>query len=137
MQVFELGQMTKILGMTDAKAKNWTVGRPFKLEPSIRTASGQGSRNLYSVEDVYLMGVANELSHIGMAANAIGKFVDALKAKFPKGLADVESLYVSRKNLVFRIETKEDRVPADALVSLRVDVQGLRTRIDREVEKLK
>ena len=65
MQTFEFREMIEVLGMSASRAKNWTVGRPFKLEPSIRTASGQGSRNLYSVEDVYLMGVANELSHVG------------------------------------------------------------------------
>jgi len=137
MKVFELGQIAKILDMTPAKAKNWTIGRPFKLEPSIKAASGQGSRNLFSLEDVYLMGVANELSHMGMAAKAIGKFVEALKKKFPNGLADVEVVFVSRKKLVFRIETNPERLPVDALVKLQVDVKSLRERIDQEVERLK
>lgn len=136
-EVFELGEITKILDMSPAKAKNWTVGRPFKLEPSIKTASGQGSRNLYSLEDVYLMGVANELSGTGMAAKAIGRFVEGLKKRFPNGLAEVETLFVSRKNLVYRFETKEDRLPTEAVVTLRVDVKGLRERVDRAVDKLR
>lgn len=139
MQVFELGQITKILGMTPAKAKNWTIGRPFKLEPSIKAASGQGSRNLFSLEDVYLMGVANELSHMGMAARAIGRLVEALKKKFPGGLVGIDTLYVGRhkvgKDWVFKIETKEDRLPTGgALVTLQVDVKSLRERI---MERLK
>src|SRR5580658_7884012 len=95
-RTFEFREMIDVLGISATKAKNWTVGRPFRLEPSIRTASGQGSRNLYSLEDVYLMGVANELSHAGMAAAAIGKLVAALKVKFPDGLGEVDTLYVSR-----------------------------------------
>jgi hypothetical protein len=134
---FEFREMIQVLGMSATRAKNWTVGRPFKIEPSVRTASGQGSRNLYSLEDVYLMGVADELSKAGMAGNAVGKLVTALKTKFPRGLGDVETLHITRAaNLAYRIETREDRVPADAVVRFTVDVRGLRDRIDREVEKL-
>jgi hypothetical protein len=56
---FELGEIAKILRMSITKVKNWTIGCPFKLEPSIGTITGHGSRNLYSLEDMYLMGVAN------------------------------------------------------------------------------
>jgi DNA-binding transcriptional MerR regulator len=138
MEVFELGEIAKILGMPLTKAKNWTIGRPFTIEPSIKTASGHGSRNLYSLDDLYLMGLANELSKAGMAANAIGKLVEAVKAKFPGGLSDVETLFVSRgPKLAYRIETREDRVPADAVVRVVIDVRGLRDRIDREVARLR
>jgi hypothetical protein len=82
------------------------------------------------------MGVANELSEAGMAANAIGKLVEAVKAKFPSGLGSVEALFISRSaKLTYRIETHEDRLPADAIVRLVIDVQGLRARIDREISK--
>jgi hypothetical protein len=133
-QTFEFREMIRVLGMSGAKAKNWTEGRPFKLEPSIRTATGQGSRNLYSLEDVWLMGVANELSKAGMAANAIGKVVGAVQAKFPNGLAAVDALYISRgEKGTYRIETREDRLPADAVVRIAIDVRRLRDRVDREV----
>jgi hypothetical protein len=136
-QTFEFREMILILGMSPSRAKNWTVGRPFKLEPSIRTATGQGSRNLYSLEDVYLMGIANDLSHAGMAAAAIGKLVAAVKAKLPDGLADVDVLHVARgANLTYRIEVREDRLPADAVVRLSIDVARLRRRVDQAVKKL-
>jgi hypothetical protein len=134
---FEFREMIDVLGMSPTKAKNWTVGRPFKLEPSIRTASGQGSRNLYSLEDVYLMGVANELSHAGMAAGAIGELVAALKEKFREGLAAVDALYVARgANLTYRIETREDRLPAHSVVRLSIDVTRLRRKVDQAVRRL-
>jgi hypothetical protein len=134
MEVFELGEIAKILGMTLTKTKNWTVGRPFKLEPSIKSASGHGTRNLYSLDDVYLMGLANEVSKMGMAASAIGKLVEAVTVRFPNGLSDVEAMFISRgPKLAYRIETREDRVPADAVVRFTVDVEELRVSVDRKV----
>ena len=138
MQTFEFREMIRVLGMSAATGKNWTVGRPFKLEPSIRTATGHGSRNLYSVEDVYVMGLAHELNKAGMAANAIGKVVGAVRAKFPSGLASVDILYIScGGKLTYRIETREDRLPADTMVRLAIDMRRLRDRVDREVGRLR
>jgi hypothetical protein len=37
--------------------------------------------------------------------------------------------------LAYRIETREDRLPANAVVGVVIDVQGLRAKIDREVAK--
>ena len=137
-QTFEFREMIAILGMSPSRAKNWTVGRPFKLEPSIRTASGQGSRNLYSLEDVYLMGIANDLSHLGMAAATIGELVAALKVKFPDGLAAVDTLFITRgPKLTYRIELREDRLPADSVVRLSVGVATLRRKVDQAVKRLR
>jgi hypothetical protein len=98
---------------------------------------GTGSRNLYSLDDAYLMGVAYECSKAGMAAKAIGKLVDSIRAKFPNGLGTVETLFVSRgPKLACRIETREERVPGDAIVRLTIDVQGIRASVDREVARL-
>jgi hypothetical protein len=137
MQTFEFREMIDVLGMSPTKAKNWIVGRPFTIEASIRTASGHGSRNLYSVEDVYLMGVANDLSLSGMAAAAIGKVVAALKVKFPEGLAGVDTLHVCRgPKLTYRIELREDHLPADSVVRLSIAVVRLRRRVDQAVRRL-
>ncbi len=138
MEIFELGEIAKVLGMPVTKVKNWTIGRPLKIEPSVKTASGHGSRNLFSLEDVYLIGVANELSKAGMAAKAIGKLVDAVKTKFPNGIGGVDTMFVSRgSKLSYRIETREERVPADATVRFTICVGALRASIDREVAKLR
>jgi hypothetical protein len=138
MDVFELGDIAKILGMPLAKVKNWTIGRPMTIEASIRTATGHGSRNLYSLGDVWLMGVANELSKAGMAANAIGKVVGAVRAKFPNGLASADTLFISRwEKGTYRIETREDRVPADSVVHLAIDVRRLRAGVDREARRMR
>src|SRR5256886_17257716 len=85
--------MTTLLGMPQTKEKNWTAGRPFKMPASVRTATGTGSRNLYSIEDVYLMALANEFSKAGFAAKAIGRLLEAVDAK---RLAEVGWLTVWR-----------------------------------------
>src|SRR6266571_7900183 len=81
MEIFELSEMAELLGMPLTKARNWTIGRPLSIPASIRTAAGTGSRNLYSIEDVYLMGLANEFSKAGFAAKAIGRLLEAVDAK--------------------------------------------------------
>lgn len=130
--------MAKVVRMPLTKAKNWTMGRPIRFQASLRAGKGTGSRNLYSLDDVYLMGVAHECSKTGMAAKAIGKLIEAVKAKFPSGLGAVDTLYVSRgPKLAYRIETREDRVPGDAIVGLVIDVSAIRAGIDREVAKLR
>jgi hypothetical protein len=119
--------------MSPSRLKNWTAGRPFKLKPSIRTATGQGSRNLYSLEDVWLLGVANELSKAGMAANAIGKVLGAVRAKFPHGLASTDAVFISRgKKGTYRIEIRESHLPSDTVIRIAIDVRRLRARVDQE-----
>ena len=80
LQVFELPQLAKILGLDLTKVKNWTNGRTkLVIEPSIQKATGTGTRNLFSLEDVYLMGVARELSRAGFAAQAISRLLEAIR----------------------------------------------------------
>src|SRR5260370_38087844 len=93
MEIFELSEMAKLLGVPFTKARNWTIGRPLSIPASVRTATGTGSRNLYSIDDVYLMGLANEFSKAGFAAMAIGKLLEVADAK---RLAEMDWLTVWR-----------------------------------------
>jgi hypothetical protein len=87
---------------------------------------------------VYLTGVAYECSKSALAAKAIGRLIEAMKAKFPKGMREIKSLYVSRgQKLSYRIETREDRVSADEVVRLAIDVKATSTAIERQVAKLR
>src|ERR1017187_3882226 len=90
--IFELAEMAKVIGMPFTKAKNWTMGRPIRFQASLRSGMGTGSRNLYSLDDVYLMGIAYECSKVGMAAKAIGRLVEAVGMKFPAGVRGVGML---------------------------------------------
>lgn len=135
--VFELPEMAEVLGMPLTKARNWTIGRPLELPASVRKASGAGTRNLYSIDDVYLMGVANEFSKAGFAAKAIGKLVEALDAS---KLANMDWLTVYRmgKGEEKKFYIREGKVPPPegVLLWMTLNVGGLVKKIDRAVEEM-
>jgi DNA-binding transcriptional MerR regulator len=98
----------------------------------VRTATGTGSRNLYSIEDVYLMGLANEFSKAGFAAKAIGKLLESVDAK---KLAEVDWLTVWRAK-DFRVFPGKTPPPG-ILLWHTVHVGRLVKLIDRAVERLR
>src|SRR6266478_4465578 len=135
MQVFELSEMTTLLGMSAVKAKNRTACKPFQPPASIRTATGTGSRNLYSIEDVYLMALANEFSKAGFAAKAIGKLLEAVDAK---KLAQMDWLTVWRtEKLKFELRAGgKANPPEGVLLYHRLNVGAMVKGIDKAVERL-
>jgi len=136
MHVFELSEMTTLLGMSQIKAKNWTAGRPFKMPASVRTATGTGSRNLYSIEDAYLMGLANEFSKAGFAAKAIGRLLEAVEAK---QLAEIDWLTVWRAGTLKKFHLREGKAqpPEGVLLWQTVNVGALVKGIDKAVERMR
>jgi DNA-binding transcriptional MerR regulator len=76
--VFLLSQAARVLEMTESQVKNWTIGRPLQIGP-YRSATGTGSRNLYSMHDLYRFTIAQRLSIDGFAAPAIQSVLDALR----------------------------------------------------------
>src|SRR5579864_8524486 len=133
MHVFELSEMATLLGLSQVKAKNWTAGRPFKIPASVRSATGTGSRNLYSIEDVYLMGLANEFSKAGFAAKAIGRLLEAVDAK---RLAEMDWLTVWRAgSLRYYVHEGKAPPPEGVLLWHTVNIGRLVKVIDRAVEK--
>jgi len=136
MHVFELSEMTTLLGMSQIKAKNWTAGRPFKMPASVRTATGTGSRNLYSIEDVYLMGLANEFSKAGFAAKAIGRLLEAVEAK---QLAEIDWLTVWRAGTLKKFHLREGKAqpPEGVLLWQTVNVGALVKGNDKAVERMR
>ena len=136
MHVFELSEMTTLLGMSAVKAKNWTAGRPFKIPASVRTATGTGSRNLYSIEDVYLMGLANEFSKAGFAAKAIGRLLEAVEAK---RLAEMDWLTVWRAGTLKKFHLREGRVqpPEGVLLWQTVNIGAMVKGIGKAVERMR
>jgi len=122
--------------MNFATAKNWTVGRPFTIPASAYQASGRGSINLYSIDDVYLMAVANEFSRAGFAANAIGKLVESVQAKYPT-LGEAPALAVWRLKAGGRFEIREATTrPPDAVLWITLNTPGIVEAINERAEKL-
>jgi hypothetical protein len=142
-KVFELADLARVIGMDLWLAKNWTVGRPLKIEASIRSTTGTGSRNLYSLEDVYRIALAYELRKAGMAAVAIGKALEATKAGLPKGLADLDWITLWRKPKAkgsddaadFEVRKGQAPPPGGRLVWLTVNVGDLVARVNKRIEQ--
>jgi len=133
--VFELSEMAQVLGMPLTKARNWTIGRPLSIPASVRTATGTGSRNLYSIEDVYLMALANEFSKAGFAAKAIGRLLEAVDAK---KLAEMDWLTVWRAgSLKFHVHEGKTQPPEGVLLWQTVSVGRLVKLIDKAVKGLR
>ena len=134
--ILQLPEMADILGIDLAKARNWTNGRTgLTLKPSIRESTGTGKSDLYSLEDLYLMALANEFSKAGFAAKAIGKLVESIQAKFDS-LTEVSSLTIWRTKAAgpFRLAEGRER-PQDAVLWMTLTVRDLLKEVDQKVEK--
>src|SRR5436309_4088844 len=76
MEVFTIGEIATILQVPLSRLKNWTVGRPFKIIPRIMAATGKGSRNLFSLEDVYVFALVNQLHTDGLSHKLIPEVLE-------------------------------------------------------------
>lgn len=136
MPFFELGEMARVLEMPLTKAKNWTNGRPLWITPSIKAASGYGSRKLYSEDDLYLMAVADALSKSGMAANAIKLLLDALPTDWRKAevlvawrpgqwLAPKPEEQTVAQRLAYRVERAGGELPPEVQTWQQINVSAI------------
>ncbi|HEV2200228.1 MAG TPA: hypothetical protein VGR73_10435 [Bryobacteraceae bacterium] len=137
MQVFELPEVASILGLDLTKAKNWTNGRTgLLIEPSVRKATGTGTRNLFSLSDLYLFGVAQAFSGAGFAVNAIGKLAVAVKLLLEKGVAEdaVWTIWRLKPGGDFQIKPGQAKPPKGVL-SHTLEIGHLIDRIDASVKR--
>ena len=132
METFTRSEVAFILGMPEAKVKNWTIGRPLKLTPSVRTARGTGTRNLYDLGDVYTMGLANELSKAGVSLDLVDFVIrnvkEALHQKRKEGYSNTHLVlgYDNCLALVERMEIKlSDRRITITLKGRQIPPPGL------------
>lgn len=75
-EIFEQSDVAEILGFQKNRVKNWTSGRPFNLQPSVRNSLGKGSRKLFSREDVYCFMLIKEMNDIGIPVPVVREFVE-------------------------------------------------------------
>ena len=73
--MFTLGAVAKLLGLPKTRVKNWTIGRPLRIIPEISAGEGKGSRNLYSLTDVYVFALVNELDRDGFSSQTIKRLL--------------------------------------------------------------
>ena len=152
LQIYELADIAAILGLEKARVKNWTIGRPFSVRPSIRASFGKGSRNLFSKNDVYCFALVKRLNEIGTPVEAIQQM---LKGGYGAELAEDSSwwqdggawLIIERIGSSYRIGIQithkdaayqtasvtlqpEDEVACCYAVNLKPFADAVSTRID-------
>jgi DNA-binding transcriptional MerR regulator len=133
MEVFELAEVAEVLGMPKSKVKNWTIGRPLRITPSVRVASGKGTRNLYSVEDVYVLTLANQLNEDGFSPKAIQAVIKKVRRKAKLIGKYYSQLVVSSPGRVLKIEF----LSGDLTVALSETLAGQAGVVSRYILDLK
>jgi len=135
MDLFTIGEMTSIIRMKSDKVKNWMAGKPFKFEPSAKSARGRGSRNIYQIQDLYLLAIANEFSKAGFAGKAIGRLLDAIRPKLPLGHDAVLAVWRVKPGGPFHLGTGRDK-PAGIVLWHVFEIGALLRAIDERIESL-
>lgn len=74
---FTTFEITKILGLKIDRQKDWLT-RGF-IEPSIQKATGQGSKNIFSLEDLYLIALFQHLVHKGFSRKAAAARIKSIR----------------------------------------------------------
>jgi hypothetical protein len=131
--LFDIGEVITIVaacGMPATRVKNWTLGKPLKIEGSIKT----GSRTLYVIEDIYRLGLAYEFRKSGMAVKPIGKLLDQLSK--PLGNFEVLTLWRQSESSRFEVMEGKNTPPNDILTWQIINVAGLRKRLDAATSSL-
>jgi hypothetical protein len=75
-EIFELADIAAILGVEKSRVKNWTMGKPFSVRPSVRTSSGTGSSNLFSRNDVYVLALVERLNSAHVPSTEIQRMLE-------------------------------------------------------------
>ena len=133
MEIFELSEVARILEVPKARIKNWTIGRPLRITPTIRTASGKGTRNLYSVEDVYVLTLANQLNEDGFSPKAIQAVIKKVRPRAKLIGKYYSQLVVSSPGRVLKIEF----LSGDLTVALSEALAGQAGVVSRYILDLK
>jgi len=91
MAIYTLTEVADIAGMPRSLLKNWTIGRTsLRIVASERRTTGKGSPNLYSLKDIYIVGLAFSLSKVGLALEHVQKVIQHVHAKLPKKSGSVD-----------------------------------------------
>src|SRR5664279_3031156 len=99
MNDFDLSRLAQLAGVPLLQARNWTSGRPLHIRPSVHTASGKGTRNLYSDSDVFKLAIANKLRDGSVAFRAIHYVIEHVDPRDFVGEADWLVLSVTKSQI--------------------------------------
>lgn len=128
MDQFSTFDIAKILGIKRSSLQQW-IDYGF-IEPSIATAEGRGTKNLFSAEDVFRIAVFRELYSAGLsqkyAGRAARRFHDVMVGA-GDGLA-----YVERKDgkMHLRYAVPKDERPNDFSVRTFINLPKIKMEVD-------
>jgi hypothetical protein len=74
---FTTFDLTRILGLKIDRQKDWLT-RGY-VEPSIQKATGQGTKNLFSIGDIYLIALFQHLIELGFAREVAAARIKSIK----------------------------------------------------------
>ena len=149
--VFQLSEVAQILGTTKSTVKNWTIGRPLKIEPSIRAAHGTGSSNLYSMGDLLLMALATQLNRDGFTTETIRKVLRAKEIQHKPELigngystlvisspgGHLEAKFLAAQHSIGIVTGVHEALRAGVTGRYVLDLKALAQWIDQQIQKLK
>ena len=100
MEIYELADVARIVGIEKSRVKNWTLGRPFTVKPSLRSSFGTGSRNLFSRQDLYCFALVQRLIEADAPVAAIQRMLEKLRPDLPEDAFWKEQkwIIISRKD---------------------------------------
>ena len=128
--VFELSEVAGLLHLSSSTVKNWTIGRPLSIQPSIRAEGGTGSRNLYGRDDVCLFALVTQLTRDGFATRTLKHVLEELAVLKERegGLAPVlahySTLVISSPHERTKVQFLAGDLTTAVHEQLREDVRG-------------
>jgi hypothetical protein len=74
-ELYGTKEVATILGIPEWRVKNFSEGAAYRLPPALQVGSGHGSRKLYGWEDIFRLGIANQLVNFGFTPESVGAAV--------------------------------------------------------------
>jgi DNA-binding transcriptional MerR regulator/predicted RNase H-like HicB family nuclease len=105
------------------------------VRPSVRGATGKGSRRIYSFQDVVELRVVSRMLASGVSLTAVRKAVRYLKANFDNVARPLAQLTLFAEGRRILVRTEDPRHLLDATAGGQVVVSVSVAAIAREVEK--
>jgi len=78
--------VTKITGVKRPRLQTWLENG--WIEPSIQAGTGAGSRNIFSRNDLYVIGIFKMITEIGLPREIVGDVISKIKGEFDSPLTN-------------------------------------------------
>jgi len=137
--IAEFADVVRVLGISSTRLKNWSVGRPLKITPSVRASRGKGSRNWYGEADLYKLYLAMWLTdNGGFSPAVIQQLLPQVEAELHASLAYPWLVVGDAGQWVEHFKTKREAMNSQAAttpgwytINLQEVVNVVKNKIER------